>query len=212
MVFSSVFDYYAQILTASCSFINQDVLLVSVCQAFMDSLDSCLIAGFRTHFLDYSKLQECTATYQHKVLHEMLQAAICAKMEYNNIKTVARKAIGSGCQAFPIQVNASHAEKTMACYNGGDDSSNKSNSTLGSLPLCCYGCGIPYPWLLHENGIYVIKCPNVGDPRIVKNARKTIDCIRAKRKKQQQDGKKHKNLATTNFADFKDESKERIRQ
>jgi hypothetical protein len=44
-VFSSVFEYYTQILAASCPFINQEVLPISVCQAFMDGLDSHLLAG-----------------------------------------------------------------------------------------------------------------------------------------------------------------------
>jgi hypothetical protein len=67
-IFSLVFDYHAQILTTSCPFIDQEVLPVSVCQAFMDGLDSCLLARFCTHFSDYRKLQECIATHQWKVL------------------------------------------------------------------------------------------------------------------------------------------------
>ena len=63
-----------------------------------------------------------------------------------------------------------------------------------------------------ENSIYVIKCPQAGDARIAKNARRTINCIQAKCKKQQQESKKRKNIATTNYADFDDESKERIKQ
>ncbi len=39
-IFSSVFDYYTQILAASCPFSDQEVLPVSICQAFMDSLES----------------------------------------------------------------------------------------------------------------------------------------------------------------------------
>jgi hypothetical protein len=93
-IFSSVFDYYTQILVTSHPFINQEVLPVIVCQAFMDGLDSCFLAGFQTHFPDYSKPQERTATHQCKVLQEMLQAAILAKMEHNNIRTIASEAIG----------------------------------------------------------------------------------------------------------------------
>jgi hypothetical protein len=43
-----------------------EVLPVSICQAFMDGLYSCLLAGFRTHFPNYSKLQVRTATHQPK--------------------------------------------------------------------------------------------------------------------------------------------------
>jgi hypothetical protein len=75
-IFSSVFDYYTQILAASCLFIDQEVLPVSICQAFMDGLDPCLLIGFCTHFPDYSKLQERTATHQRGVLQDMLQATI----------------------------------------------------------------------------------------------------------------------------------------
>jgi hypothetical protein len=45
----------------------------------MDGLDSRLLAGFRTHFPNYSQLQERTATHQRKILQDMLQAAIVQK-------------------------------------------------------------------------------------------------------------------------------------
>jgi hypothetical protein len=38
-VFSSVYEYYTQIFAASCPFIDQEVLPVSICQAFINSLD-----------------------------------------------------------------------------------------------------------------------------------------------------------------------------
>jgi len=60
-----------------------------------------------------------------------------------------------------------------------------------------------------ENGIYVIKCPNAGNPGIQENAKKTIERCN-ERKKKQQDSQKRKNLATTNYSDFGDASKERI--
>ncbi len=162
----------------------------------MYGLDSRLITGFRTYFLDYSKLQERTATRQCKVLQAMLQAALCAETEFNNIKTIASEVYGGGGQAFPVQVYASQCKKTMTRYGCGDEGTNKSNSTSGHLPLCCYGCGGLHPWLVLENSIYVIKCPQAGDAHIAKNARRTINRIQAKRKKQQQESKKRKNLAT----------------
>jgi hypothetical protein len=88
-IFLSVFDYYTQIHAASRMFMDQEVLPISNCQAFMDSLNPCLIAVFGTHFPNYSKSQERTATHQHKVLHEMLQPAFHAKMEYNNISVMS---------------------------------------------------------------------------------------------------------------------------
>jgi hypothetical protein len=127
-IFSSVSDYFTQTLAAFCPFIDQEELPVSIFQAFIDGLDSCLLAGFQTHFLDYSKLQALTATHQRKVLQEMLQAAICAKTEYTNIRTITSEAIGAG-QAFSTQVNASQAEKTIGRYKSGDEGSNKSGST-----------------------------------------------------------------------------------
>jgi hypothetical protein len=142
----------------------------------------------------------------------MLQAALCAEMEFNNIRNIASEVYGGGGQAFPAQVNASQCKKTMTCYGSGAKRLNKSNSTSGHLPLCCYGCGGPHPWLLLENGIYVIKCPQSGDTRIAENARRAIDRIQARRKKEQHENKKRKNLATTNYADFDDESKEHIKQ
>ncbi len=132
-------------------------------------------------------------------------------MEYTNIRTFASEALGAG-PAFSAQVNASQAEKTISNYKSGDDGSNKSGSTASRSPLRCYGCGGPHPWSSLENGIYVIKCPNMGNPGIQENAKKTIEQIRNKRKKKQQDSQKRKNLATTNYSDFDDTSKERIRQ
>jgi hypothetical protein len=140
----------------------------------MDDLDSCLLAGFCTYFPDYSKLQEHTATHQRKVLQAMLQATLCAETEFNNIRTIASEVYGGGGQAFPAQVNTSQCEKTMTCYGSGDEGTNKSNCTSGRLFLCCCGCGSPHPWLVLENGIYVIKCPQASDARIAKNARRTI--------------------------------------
>jgi hypothetical protein len=88
-LFSSVYEYYTQIIAASCPFIDQEVLPVSVCQDFIDGLAHCLTAGFCTHFPDYSKSQDCAATHQRTVLQEMLPAALCTKMEYNKIRAIA---------------------------------------------------------------------------------------------------------------------------
>jgi hypothetical protein len=63
-----------------------------------------------------------------------------------------------------------------------------------------------------ENCIWVIKCPNAGNPGIADNAKKTIERIHAKQKKQQHKSKKCKNLATTNYANFNEAGKERIWQ
>jgi hypothetical protein len=210
-IFSLASNDCSQILAASPPFINQEELPISICQAFMDGLDSCLLAGFCTHFPNYSKLQARTTTHQCKVLQEMLQAAIHAKMEYTNIRTIASEAIGAG-QAFSAQVNASQAEKTISQYKGGDEGSHKSGSTASRGILCCYGCGGSHPWSTLENGIYVIRCPNAGNPGVHKNAKKTIERICNKQKKKQQDFQKCKNLATTSYSNFNDASKECIRQ
>ncbi len=108
-----------QILAASHPFMDQEILLVSVCQAFLDGLDTPLTAGFHTHFPHYSKLQNCTITHQCKVLQEMLQSALRPEMEYNNIRAIASKVNGFGGQAFPAQAHASQAEKTITSYSGG---------------------------------------------------------------------------------------------
>ncbi len=157
-VFSSVYEYYTQILVASCPFINQEVLPVSVCQAFINGLDHCLMASFCTYFPDYSKSQDCAATHQREVLQEMLQAMLHAKMEYNNIKAITLEASGFDGQAFTAQVNASQAEKTITRYSN-NNSSNRSGKSGSNPkdPLHCYGCG--GLWSLLENGIYVIKMP-----------------------------------------------------
>jgi hypothetical protein len=207
----SASDYCTQTLAASCPFINQEELSIGICQACMDDLDSRLLAGICIHFPDYSKSQALKTTHQRKVLQKMLQAAIQVKTEYANIRTIVSEAIDAG-QAFSAQVNASQAKKTISHYKGGDEGSHKSVSTASRDPLCCYGCGGPHPWSTLENGIYVIRCPNAGNLGVNENAKKTLKCIRNKRKKKQQDFQKCKNLATTNYSDFDEASKERIRQ
>jgi hypothetical protein len=59
---------------------DQEILPVSICQALMDGPDSCLTAGFLTHFPDYSMLQERNTTHQCKVLQEMLPSALGANI------------------------------------------------------------------------------------------------------------------------------------
>jgi hypothetical protein len=210
-VFLSMYEYYTQIFAASCPFIDQEVLPVSVCQAFIDGLDHCLTGGFCTHFPNYSKSQDCAATHQRKVLREMLQAALCAETEYNNIRAMALETSGFGGQAFTAQVNASQAEKTITRYNNdnGSDMSGRSGSTMKG-PLCCYGCGGPHPWSLLKNGIHVIKCPNASNPGISENTKKVIKRNQNKCKKKQQEFTKCKNLATTNFSNLDAASQERI--
>jgi hypothetical protein len=110
-IFSSVYNYYTQILAASCPFMDQETLPVSICQGFIDGLNSCLTAGFRTHFPDYSKSQDCNAIHQCKVLEEMHQAALHTESEYKNIRAIASKVNSFGGQAFSAQVNASQAKK-----------------------------------------------------------------------------------------------------
>jgi hypothetical protein len=56
----------------------------------------------------------------------------------------------------------------------------------------------------------VIKCPNAGNPGILKNAKKVIKCIHYKCKKKQQDFTKRKNLAATNYRNFDSAGKEPI--
>ena len=124
----SASDYCTQILAVSCLFIDQEDLPISICQALKNDLDSCLLAGCCTHFPDYSKLQVDTTTHQCKALHEMLQAAIRAKMEYTNIRTIAASEASGTGQAFSTQVNASQAEKTISQYKSGDEGSHKSGS------------------------------------------------------------------------------------
>jgi hypothetical protein len=62
-IFQLGFDYYTQILGTSCPFIDQDPLPISIFQVFIDRLNSHLIAGFCSHFPNYSVSQALTATY-----------------------------------------------------------------------------------------------------------------------------------------------------
>jgi hypothetical protein len=93
-IFQLVFDYYTQFLGASCPFVDQDPLPISICQVFIDGLDSLLITGFCSHFPNYRVLQALTATHQRKTLEAMMQAAVKAKTEFTNIRTIASEAMG----------------------------------------------------------------------------------------------------------------------
>jgi hypothetical protein len=139
-----------------------EVLPVSICQAFINGLDDYLMPGFCTHFTNYSNSQDRAATHHRTVLQEMLQAALRANTEYNNIRAIASEASGLGGQAFSAQVNASQDKKTISKYSD-NNGSNKSGG-LSRGPLHCYGCGGPHPWSLLEHGIHVIKCPNANNP------------------------------------------------
>ncbi len=96
---------------------DQEILPVSVCQAFIDGLDSRLTASFCTHFPYYSKSQDCAATDQCKALQEMLQAALHTEMEYDNIQAIASKVKSFGSQAFLAKAHASQLEKTIIRYS-----------------------------------------------------------------------------------------------
>jgi hypothetical protein len=89
-----VFDNYTQILGASCPFVDPDSLPISIYQVFIDGLNSRLIAGFCSHFPNYSVLQALTTTHQRKTLEAMMQATVTAKTEYTNIRTIASEAMG----------------------------------------------------------------------------------------------------------------------
>jgi hypothetical protein len=82
-----------------------ETLPVSVCQAFIDSLNHRLSTGFRTHFPTYSIPQDRSATHQCTVLQQMLlQAALRAESKYNNIRAIASEASGfGGGQAFLLR-------------------------------------------------------------------------------------------------------------
>ncbi len=95
-IFSSVYDYYTQILATSRASMDQEILPASVFQANMDGLDTRLTAGFCTHFPNYSKLQERTTTHQHKLLQEMLHSALPAKTKYSKIRFIASEVNGFG--------------------------------------------------------------------------------------------------------------------
>jgi hypothetical protein len=138
----------------------------------------------------------------------MLHATLRAKTEYNNIRAIASEASGLGGQAFPAQVNASQAEKTISKYTNKNGSMKSGGSSKG--PHCCFGCGRPHPLSLLENGIHVIKCPNTNTLGIWENAKKVIKHIPSKQKRKQQDFAKCKNLATANFSDFDAKGQERI--
>ncbi len=122
--------------------------------------------------------------HSRKVLQEMLQAALCTKTEYNNIRAIASEASGFGGQAFTAQVNASQAEKTITRYSNdnGFNKSGRSGSTMKG-PLRCYSCGGPHPWFLLKNGIHVIKCPKLATQASVRTPRKSLSAFNTSAKR-----------------------------
>ncbi len=148
IIFQPVFDYYRQILSASRLFIDQDPLPISICQIFIDGLNTPLIKGFRTHFPDYSTSQSLAPTHQRNdTLEQMMQAAVKAESQYNNVRVIAIEAVGGALgQAFQAKVNASQAERTLTQYGtGGDNRSASTDGRCGRGPLRCFGCGGPHP-------------------------------------------------------------------
>jgi hypothetical protein len=158
IIFQPVFDYYWQILSASHPFIDHDPLPISICQIFIDGLDTRLIQGFCTHFPDYSTSQSLAATHQRNTLEQMMQAAVKAESQYNNVRAIAIEAMGGAPgQAFQGKVNASQAERTLTQYGTGRDNySASTDGRRGRGPLRCFGCGGPHPWLFLKDGTYVI--------------------------------------------------------
>ncbi len=109
----------------------------------------------------------------------MMEAAVKAKTEYTNIRTIASKAMGrTPGQALQAQVHASQAKWRLTQYGTRDEGSNSTGGRRGQGPLCCYGYGRPHPWSVLNNGTYVIKCPNAADPKICDNAKTTINPLR----------------------------------
>ncbi len=77
----------------------------------------------------------------------MMQAAVKAESEYDNIRAIASKAVGGAPgQAFQAKVNASQAKRTLTQYGTGrDDCSTSTDGRCGRDPLRCFGCGGPQP-------------------------------------------------------------------
>ncbi len=57
---------------------------MSLCAKFTEGLDQHLITGFRRIFHHHSIVQPLNATYQRKILQEMLQAAQQAEEDYGS--------------------------------------------------------------------------------------------------------------------------------
>jgi hypothetical protein len=122
IIFQPVFDYHWQILSASRPFIDHDLLPISICQIFIDGLDTHLIKRFCTHFPNYSTSQSLAAIHQRNTLEQMMQAAVKAESQYNSVRAIAIEAVGGAPgQAFQAKVNASQAKRTLTQYGTGGD-------------------------------------------------------------------------------------------
>jgi hypothetical protein len=208
-ILSLVYEYYTQILAASRPFMDQEILPVSVCQAFIDGLDSCLMPGLKHIFPTIASPRIVLPFTSAKSLKKCTRSLFALRWSATTSGLLPAKEMALAASA---RVNASQAEKTIKRYSSGDDTNSNKSLVSSWGRLCCYDCEGPHPWSLLENGIHVIKCPNTNNPGILNNAKKVIKRICNKRKKKQQDFTKRKNLAITNYSYFNKAGKEIIQK
>ncbi len=174
-------------MSAANPFSSQRSFPVSVCQRFMDGLDSCLLPGFRCCFPDHSIIQALDGSHQHRTLQFMLKAAQQAEDDFTSMQRIARDAVGLS-QAFPVIGHAtgsnqalalpSQAKTTLSRYSprgGGSTESAAGQGARTARPLACYGCGGPHPWSEYQQGSYVIIFPNQNNPGIKENAARALE-------------------------------------
>jgi hypothetical protein len=98
-VVSTVQSYYQQIMSAARPFYSQRDFPVSVCQKFMDGLDTRLQVGFCLNFPDHSLVQSLEGSHQRRTLQLMLKAALqdpaLRRLRLLHVETLGRAASSS---------------------------------------------------------------------------------------------------------------------
>ena len=221
-VVSTVQSYYQQIMSAARPFYSQRDFPVSVCQKFMDGLDTRLQVGFRRNFSDHSVVQSLEGSHQRRTLQLMLKAAQQAEDDFASTQRIARDAVGLS-QAFQATVHTagasvaslpSQAESTIRKYSpnsgGRSDGSTEARARGPPRPIICYGCGGPHVYTEFQNGQHVVVCVNRNNPGVAENAQRTLERMRKNKKKRYNNNLKRKNLNTVNLSDFSEEQRARL--
>jgi hypothetical protein len=133
----------------------------------------------------------------------MLQALIKAKAEVLNILNIVRVNQRGGEQfyqtmpatpAFP-----SLAEQTIKSYTSGDD---VTKSTTKSDDQECFSCGGPHPWSKHQDGKWVIICPNASKPGVQEHTKLEIVQFQVCKKRHAKEYWTKRNANTINWEDL----------
>jgi hypothetical protein len=178
--------YYSTFLNTMQSFCDLEEYSIDIAGIIMVHIHSTYAKGFCAHYPSHGQARKCFALTQRHILTNKLQALINPKTKVSNILNILRISQQGGEQfyqtppatpAFP-----SLAEQTINSYSRSGD--NATNSTAKSEDLECFGCRGPHPWSKHDNGKWMVICPNASKPCIPDYAKLAISQFQTHKKKQ----------------------------